>query len=67
MTAAVTVNVKNVAPATTNDLNGRISFANTASVRMSRGEAPQEPKPGKGVRPKRKVLKNKIIRRRYNI
>ena len=50
MTAAVTVNTKNVVPATTTDLNGRIVFVSTASVLMSQGETPQEQSPGKGVR-----------------
>ena len=64
MTAAVTVNTKNVAPVTTTDQNGRIVFVSTVSVLMSRDETPQEQSPGKGVMPKTKLLKSITTRRR---
>lgn len=64
MTAAVTVNTKNVVPATTTDRDGRIGFVSTVSVLMSRGETPQEQSPGKGVISETKPLKSMIIRRR---
>lgn len=67
MTAAVTVNTKNVVAATTTGRNGRIVFVSTVSVLMSRDAAPQEQSPGKGVISETKLLKSMIIRRRYNI